>query len=74
MGELAIIDVTGDTKFEWDINNDIEVEEAKKTFKRLKKKGYIAYTLKGFNRKGDILHSFDPKAGRIIMVPGVEGG
>lgn len=74
MGELAIIDTSGDTKLYWDIDNEIEISAAKKTFKRLKKQGYIAYVLEKFNRKGDILHTFDPSAGRIIMVPGVEGG
>lgn len=74
-GELAIMDTTGDTKIMWDSENKDEVETAKETFQKLKKKGYTAYTVKGKNgEKGEIMKEFDPNAERIIMVPMAIGG
>jgi hypothetical protein len=68
-GELAIMDPSGDTKVMWDSDNKDEVETAKETFLKLKKKGYIAYTVKGKGEKGEIMKDFDPNAERIVMVP-----
>jgi hypothetical protein len=73
-GELAIMDTTGDTKVMWDSDNKDEVETAKETFLRLKKKGYIAYTVKGKGEKGEIMKEFDPNAERIVMTPPAIGG
>jgi predicted glycosyltransferase len=73
--ELAIMGVTGDTKILWDADNKDEVDNARETFNRLKKKGYLAYTVKGKNGdKGEILKEFDPDVERIIMAPAPTGG
>lgn len=72
---LAIIDETGDTKVIWDPNNEDEVDAAKAQFKALKKKGYLAYAVKGKDgAKGEQIHEFDPEAGRIILAPALQGG
>lgn len=68
-GELAIMDPSGDTKIMWDSDKKDEVETAKETFDKLKKKNYIAYTVKGKGEKGEIMNKFDPNAERIVMVP-----
>ena len=74
-GELAIMDFSGDTKILWDSDNKDEVDNARETFNRLKKKGYVAYTVKGKNGdKGEILKEFDPDVERIIMAPAAVGG
>lgn len=73
--ELAIMDHTGDTKLLWDSDNKDEVDNARESFNRLRKKGYLAYAVKGKNGdKGEQLKEFDPDAERIIMAPPLGGG
>ena len=72
--EMAIMDLTGDTKVIWDMSRKKEVKHAEQTFNKLKKKGYLAYSVKKNGDKGEVLHTFDPKAEKIIMAPRVVGG
>lgn len=72
--ELRVIDHTGDSKTIWNPDNQDEVDAAKATFDALKKKNYIAYTVKANGKKNEIIHSFDPELGKIIMVPPMVGG
>ena len=73
--ELAIMDPTGDTKVIWDPNNADEVAAAKAQFDTLKGKGFAAFRVEGAKGdKGEILREFDPKAGRIILIPALQGG
>lgn len=74
MGELAIVDTTGDTKVLWDKTKQAEVDNAKKMFNRLKKQGYIAYTVKDNGERGEIIQMFDVNLERIIMHKPVVGG
>ena len=74
MGEMAILDRTGDTKIIWDSANEDEVEEAKRTFKNLKDKGYAAYSVNKKGDKGEVIKKFDADAERIIMAPPLVGG
>jgi hypothetical protein len=73
-GELAVMDISGDTKTIWDTNNPDEVEAARDTFNRLKKKSYLAYRVADGGGKGEIMREFDPTAGKIIMSPMMAGG
>lgn len=72
--EMIVMDTTGDSKTIWDPGNADEVEAARETFKNLKKKGYLAYSVKGDGEKGKLLQEFDPAAGKIIMSPMMRGG
>lgn len=72
--EMAIMDTTGDTKVIWDMSKKEEVKHAEDTFKKLKKKGYLAYSVKKDGGKGSVMHSFDPKVEKMIMAPRVVGG
>jgi len=73
--EMAIVDGTGDTKLIWDAENADEVENAKETFDRLKKKGYMAFEVTGKDgEKGKVMKTFNPKAERVIMAPALEAG
>jgi len=73
-GTMQILDPTGDTKVIWDSENEAEVENARQMFKRLKKKGYIAYAVKGDGGKGKIVTDFDPDSERVILSPPMKGG
>jgi hypothetical protein len=75
VGEMAVMDRTGDTKVIWDRNNEAEVEAARATFDSLRKKGYMAYSVKGKNGdKGEVIREFDPAAERLILAPPLVGG
>lgn len=73
-GEMAIMDITGDTKIMWDRNAPAEVETARASFDKLKAKGYLAYTVKKNGDPGEQIHAFDPAAEKIIMSPPLVGG
>lgn len=71
---LHVMDRTGDTKVMWSADNPDEVEAAQATFDKLKKKGYLAYSVKDNGDKGEVIRKFDKTAGRIIMAPQLVGG
>ena len=73
-GELVILDDTGDTRLIWDADKQDEVDEAKKTFSNLKKKGYVAYAVDRKGEKGRVIDEFDPTAEKIILAPQLQGG
>ena len=68
-GEIAVMDGTGDTKVMWDPTNPDEVENARRTFNDLKKKGFDAFKVGEKGAAGDRIDEFDSTAGRIIMMP-----
>lgn len=74
MSELRVMDRTGDTKTIWDKDNATEVEVARETFAKLKKKGYLAYRVKKDGEKGEVIKEFDPDAEKIILAPPMAGG
>lgn len=75
MAVMEIMDRTGDTKIIWSKDNPDEVENARKTFDELRKKKFIAYSVKGKNgEKGEIIREFDPDAERLILAPPMAGG
>lgn len=74
MNEMSVMDETGDTKTIWNPENVDEVQAARDTFDLLKRKNYLAYSVKNDGEKGNIIRKFDPELGKIIMVPPVIGG
>ena len=74
VGELRILDKSGDTKILWDSAQDDEVDAARRTFDDLKKKGYLAYSVDKKGNKGEVIKKFDPDAEKIIMSPALVGG
>jgi hypothetical protein len=64
----------GDSKFVWNRNNTVEVEEARELFNRMKARGMQAWSV---TRKGDKdrkISEFDPQAEKIIFAPALVGG
>lgn len=74
IGEMAVMDRTGDTKTVWDSDNAAEVEIARETFEKFKKKGYAAFSVTKKGDKDEQIHKFDPEAEKIIFVPPIVGG
>jgi hypothetical protein len=72
--EMCVLDRTGDTKIIWDPENADEVETARQTFDKLRKKGYAAYSVKKNGDKGEVIREFDPNAEKLILAPQMVGG
>ncbi len=72
--ELVILDATGDTRIIWDPEKPDEVAQAKETFDKLKKKGYLAYSVNRKGDKGEVLRDFDGDAEKMILAPATVGG
>lgn len=73
-GEMNTLGPKGDTKVEWDSENEDEVEVAMKQFNDAMKKDFTAYRVKKDGSKARKITKFDPDAERIILVPVVAGG
>lgn len=73
---LHVMDSTGDTRTTWDPSNEVEVEAVRKLFKRLKKNGYLAYTVGGDGSKGEVIQGDEipVEAAAVIMSPQMVGG
>jgi len=71
---IAVLGSSGDTKKIWDKNNEDEVEDARASFDRLRKKGYAAFSVGKDGSKDKQIFEFDPDAERMIMVPAMQGG
>ena len=72
---MAIMNETGDTKTIWDRTKTEEVESVRAQFDALKAKGYMAYKVTGNDgTKGEVMHTFDPEAERVIFAPALRGG
>jgi len=74
MGEMRTLCDKGDTKVIWDPKNEDEVEAAEEQFNTLMDKGFTAFSVKKDGKKHKRIDEFDPKAGKIIMVPRMAGG
>lgn len=74
MGQMRIMDGTGDTKIIWDKSKKAEVDNAKNTFDDLKKKGYLAYTVEDDGKAGEVVNRFNKNLEMIILAPPMAGG
>jgi hypothetical protein len=72
--QMRVMDHTGDYQAIWDPTKQDEVDAAKAQFRKLKGKGYLAYTVQEGGAKGEVIREFDPEAGKIIMTPPMAGG
>ena len=74
MASLAVMGREGDTKVEWNPDNEAEVTAARNTFDLLRGKGYAAFRVSGRSNKGEQIRVFDPEAEKIILAPPMQGG
>lgn len=74
IGTMNIMDQTGHTTTTWDPQKPDEVDAARAQFDTLTRKGYQAFRVEGADNRGERLREFDPKAGKIMMVPQLVGG
>lgn len=75
MPELAVMGAKGDTKIIWDVANEDEVANARRTFADLRKKGYLAFRVNDDDAsKGEQINRFDEEAEKMILAPPMQGG
>lgn len=75
MGELRILNSSGDSKVIWDPANDDEVEAAKCQFDMLLGKGFSIFKVgKDHEKTGGALKKFPAIAGKLIAIPKIVGG
>ncbi len=73
-GMLAILDTTGDTRLSWDRSKPKDVEDAKKVFDELTRKGFAAFLVGRLGRKNKKITEFRADAEKIILIPPIAGG
>ena len=72
---MAVMDPKeGDLKTIWDPDKPEEVEVARCTFEKMKKKGMTGYRVKRDGSKAEVMNDFDPEAEAVIMAPALRGG
>ena len=74
MGEIRILGPSGDIKTIWDVGKPDEVKAARKQFDDLTKKKYTAFRVDKEGDKAERMSTFDPNAGKVIMVARIAGG
>lgn len=81
MHVMNVMDITGHTTVTWDPENKESVRDAKAEFKRLIAAGYSAFRMNVVSEngivveeKGERITTFDPDAGKVMMVPQLVGG
>ncbi len=71
---MAVMGSSGDTKVLWDSGNADEVAAARTQFDALRKKGFLAFSVKRNGDKGEQINAFDETAEKIILCPPMRGG
>lgn len=71
---FEVMDLSGDTKYEWDPSKPAEVEAARELYEKLVKQGYRAYSLSRDGSTGEQLPEFRASPGRVLFRPAMVGG
>jgi hypothetical protein len=74
IGTMSVMDRTGHSEVTWDPSKPIEVRTARQAFDSLVREGYNAFSIDEDGERGERIREFDPKAGKIMMVPQLVGG
>ena len=74
MGIQIIMDRSGDTKHEFDVDDQESVANAEKRFQELTGKGFRAVALRGNESTGELIRKFDPNVERTLFIPQLQGG
>lgn len=78
---MEIMDRNGHTTVTWDPRDPASVRDARTKFNEMIHEGYTAFAMNVVSEngvvveeKGDRVTTFDPQAGKIMMVPQLRGG
>lgn len=73
MSKLRVLNKSGDTTLEWDVEDAASVEVVKAQFNEIIKGGYMAFSVTS-PTSGEQIRTFDPEAEEIIMTAPMVGG
>jgi hypothetical protein len=73
MPSQVVMDATGDTRHEFDLEDEAAVAEARKRFQELTEAGFIAAKRTGIGRS-ELIRRFDPSAEETLFMPRLVGG
>jgi hypothetical protein len=71
---FASLDEQGHSEVEWDTDDPISIEAARKKFQDLTRSGRVAFELDDSGKKGRKLTEFDPKVRRMVVTRVPVGG
>lgn len=74
MGELRILGPNGDTELTWDPDVDDEVEEVRRRFDEIIRKGYLVFELDDLTHEGRQVSRFNPRTHRLRAFRPMVGG
>jgi hypothetical protein len=73
MPKQIVMDATGDTRHDFDVEDEVAVAEARKRFQELTEAGFIAAKRTGLGTS-ELIRRFDPSAEETLFVPRLVGG
>jgi hypothetical protein len=73
MPSQIVMDATGDTRHDFDINDGAAVAEAERRFEELTDAGFIAAKRSG-GGTAELIRQFDPAAQETLFMPRLVGG
>lgn len=78
---MNIMDHTGHSTVTWDPNDPQSVADARREFERLRRDGYSAFRMEATgdsvvveHQSNERMDTFDPAAGKVLMIPQRVGG
>jgi hypothetical protein len=77
MGKLRVLDASGDTVVDWQIEDNEAVREAEALFQRLlveERRMAFGRPTGGKADEAELIRSFDPTAEEILIVRPIQGG
>lgn len=82
IGTMEVMDRTGHTTVTWDPENADSVRDAETQFRELVRQGYTPFRMNLVSENGVVVEeksatrmdTFDPRAGKVMMVPQLRGG
>lgn len=69
--EMIALTPEGDTKYQWDVADPNEVEQARALFAKFRSQGYAVFN---GSKKGEPVQEFDLSCKSMIFVPLMAGG
>ncbi len=64
----------GDMKILWDPEVDSEVDMARETFRKMRAKGLVAYSVSKKGDKDEVTHEFHKQLRALVFAPALAGG
>ena len=74
MSIQIVMDVSGDTRHEFDNGDDMAVTLAEVRFRELTGKGFRAVALTKDGSPGRLMRDFDPEVEQTLFIPQLQGG